>query len=132
MTMEPQSALVLVVEDEVLIQDLLVDALQEGGFQTIIANDGAEAIAQIDGPLSGQLSGVVTDIRLGVGPDGWAVATRARELNSAVAIVYVSADSSADWPAHGVPGSVMISKPFAAAQVVVALANLANRSDFTG
>ena len=122
--------LLLLVEDEPLIRTALAAALEDGGYSLVEAENGAAAIETIDGSES--LAGVVTDIRLGAGPDGWAVATRARELNPTVAIIYVSADSSADWSAHGVPGSVMISKPFAAAQIVVALANLANKSDGPG
>lgn len=129
MTTDPPGPLVLIVVDEILIQALLVDAIEEGGFQTLVADDGADAIARLEEQEIGHLAAVVTDIRLGAGPDGWAVATRARELNPSVGIVYVSAESSADWPVHGVPGSAMINKPFAAAQIVVAIANLANKSE---
>jgi len=41
-------------------------------------------------------------------------------------VVYVSGDSAADWPVKGVPQSIMLSKPYAHAQLISALATLIN------
>jgi CheY-like chemotaxis protein len=71
----------------------------------------------------------VTDISLGAKGTGWEVARRARELNPNLAVVYMSGDSAAEWHAQGVPQSVMVPKPFAPTQVVVAVASLANTTD---
>lgn len=60
---------------------------------------------------------------------GWEVAVRARELKPDLPVVYVTGDSGHEWASRGVPGSVVVSKPFAPAQIVVALASLANQSD---
>jgi DNA-binding NtrC family response regulator len=72
---------------------------------------------------------VVTDIRLGAGPDGWRIGQRARELNPAMPVVYMSADSTHDWASKGVPGSMVLSKPFAPAQLVTAVSALINEAD---
>ena len=69
-------------------------------------------------------SGLVTDIRLPGGPDGWEIARRARELRSDLPIVYTTADSAADWPARGVPNSVVVQKPYAGAQLLTAISTL--------
>lgn len=123
---------VLVVEDEALIQDLLRDPLEEGGFAVHLVDNGAEALAAL-GESGASYSALVTDIRLGRDqPTGWDLARHAREVNPAIAVIYVSGDSGADWAANGVPNSVMINKPFAPVQVVTAVAQLINVSDAPG
>ena len=76
--------------------------------------------------------GLVTDINLGTGPDGWAVARIAREVTPGLPVVYLSGASGHQWTSHGVPQSVMVAKPFANTQVVVAIAGLLNTSDMPG
>jgi len=39
----------------------------------------------------------------------------------------MSGDSASQWSARGVPNSLMLSKPFAPAQLVTGLATLLNR-----
>jgi CheY-like chemotaxis protein len=118
---------VLVVEDEALIHDLLRDVMEDGGFVVTVVVNGEEAIAALEDP-DAVWCAVITDIRLGRGqPTGWDVARRARELNPAVPIIYMTGDSSADWAANGVPNSVLLTKPFAPAQVVTAVAQLLNQ-----
>lgn len=75
------------------------------------------------------LSGVVTDIRIGSGVDGWKVAQHARELNPRIVIIYTTGDSEVEWASKGVPRSLLIAKPFAPTQLVVAIANLLNEQD---
>jgi DNA-binding response OmpR family regulator len=123
----PASALLLYVEDEVLIQEVLVSALTEAGYEVLAVTNGVEAIDALKG-RSGELRGLITDINLGSGPDGWDVARQARELIGRLPVVYVSAASHEDWTSKGVPESVMIAKPFAPAQIVVAVSALLNKA----
>jgi CheY-like chemotaxis protein len=113
---------ILVVDDEPLVRFAIVEALQEGGYIVLQAEDGVRAIEQID--RQENLRGLVTDIRIGAGPSGWDVAHHAREKFSSLAIVYVSGDSASEWSANGVPQSTMLQKPFASAELVTALAAL--------
>ena len=126
---EPSAAipriLVLVAEDEELILDLIEAVLEDGGFDVRRVLDGAEAITALDSGHS-EIGAVVTDIRLGAGPSGWDIARHARQLRPDIPVVFMSGDSAADWTAHGVPNSLMISKPFAPAQIVTAVAQLLN------
>ena len=41
-----------------------------------------------------------------------------------MAVVYVTGDSITEWPANGVPQSVVLQKPFASAELITAVANL--------
>lgn len=66
---------------------------------------------------------------MGPGPDGWDVARHASELKPDIQVVYVSGDSAADWPAHGVPNSVIVPKPYAPAQLLTAVSTLMTKAD---
>ena len=116
--------LVLIVDDEPLIQDLVAEALTEGGFGVHHARDGQEAIELLNGAQT--FRALVTDINLGRGPTGWDVARCARELHPDLPVIYVSGGNPQDWAALGVPVSTMITKPFAPAQIVTAVAALLN------
>ncbi|MBV1688392.1 response regulator [Novosphingobium sp. G106] len=118
--------LLLLVEDEPLLRLASGDTLEEGGFAVAFACDGAQAIGAL-GNQDPPLAGLITDIRLGSGPDGWEVARRAREINPLLPVVYITGDSAADWPARGVPNSLILQKPFADAQLVAAITSLLNK-----
>jgi DNA-binding response OmpR family regulator len=121
-------AVLLLVEDEALIRENLEAELAEAGFKVVCVSNGMEALAKLDAD-GGSFRAIVTDIRLGSGPDGWKVARRARELKHEMPIIYMSGDSAHDWPVRGVPCSIMVSKPFAPAQIVTAVATLLNKVD---
>lgn len=113
---------ILVVEDEPLVLLTIAEALEEGGYTVLQASDGASAIELID--TVPDLRGLVTDIRLGSGPDGWEVAHHARLKYPCLAVVYATGDSATEWSASGVPQSAILQKPFASAEIVAAVANL--------
>lgn len=115
----------LLVDDELLIVHMLEDALKEAGYTVLTAGTGDGAVAALSG-AEDSLAGLITDIKLGAGPDGWDVARHARELKPGFPIVYMTGDSSHDWSARGVPNSVVVSKPFAPAQIVTAISGLLN------
>lgn len=125
-TVETAPQLLLLVEDDAFLRCYVEETLSEQGFQLIVCEDGRKAIRELEQNCS-RFSAVVTDIRLGRGPDGWEVARRARELVPAVAIVYMTGDSAAQWAAHGVPESILIQKPFAQIQLTTALATQLNQ-----
>lgn len=122
---EAERLLLLLVEDEVLIGLLLREVLEEAGFEVLVARDGSTAISELEAGAE-RLRGVITDIRLASGPSGWEIARRARELSPGLPVVYVSGDSAHEWTAQGVPGSVMVGKPFLPAQVLTAVTSLLN------
>ena len=115
--------LVLVVEDEEMIADLITQALEDGGFGVVNAG-AAKAALKILEDRSAELGALVTDINLGGKVSGWDVATRARELKPDLPVVYTSGADIAEWPSKGVPNSVVVTKPFAAAQIVTAVSTL--------
>jgi len=120
--------LVLLVEDEPLVLLAAQDALQAGGYTVLPLTTGAEALSALD-ERKGELAGLVTDVRLGAGPNGWDVAKHARELQADMSIVYTTGDSAADWPVQGVPNSVVVQKPYAPAQLITAISTLLTAAD---
>ena len=119
--------IILLVEDEPLVLLVAQDALEAGGFTVIPIQVGVEALAMIDTRIE-ELSGLVTDVRL-PGASGWDIARHARELKADLPVVYTTGDSAADWPAQGVPNSVVVQKPYAGAQLLTAISTLLTAAD---
>lgn len=120
------SVLVLLVEDDPDIQDLLLDTLEEAGFEVAQASDPEGAIEILE-ERQASLRALVTDIDFGGGKlTGWDVARRARELLNELPVVYMTGASAEDWGSKGVPNSVLINKPFAPMQVTTAVSQLLN------
>ncbi len=114
---------ILVVEDEALIQVMLEADLTDAGFTVIVEGSVGDAFAQLEASGS-TCQALVTDINLGEDKSGWDIARHARELNPNIPVVYMTGDSAHEWPIQGVPGSVLVCKPFASVQIVNLVAQL--------
>jgi DNA-binding response OmpR family regulator len=121
---------ILVVEDDQEIQTIVEDALIEGGFEPAIAPSGEEAVTLLKGN-KGTYRALVVDVSLRGRMDGWEVAKQARETDPAFPIIYMTGGSSDQWPSHGVPNSILLTKPFAPAQLVTAVSQLLNTGTST-
>ena len=64
---------------------------------------------------------LVTDLDLGPGPNGFAVARYARQVTPDLPVVFISGTLGGQHPREGVPGSDFIAKPCRGRQVVEAL-----------
>ena len=117
------TVLLLLVEDEPLILDMMQCVFEDAGYRIEVAVDGASAMALIDAHID-EAAGLVTDVRLGSGPDGWDVARHARHKKPDMPVVYMTGDSAANWAAEGVPKSLLLMKPFAPAQAITAISTL--------
>ncbi|MHB8272722.1 response regulator [Bradyrhizobium sp.] len=121
----PDSLMILIVEDDQTIQSLVQEVLSDACFQSAIAPSGEEAVTLLR-ENGGHYRALVTDINLLGTMDGWEVARQAREINPAFPIVYMTGAAADQWASHGVPNSILLTKPFAPAQLVTALAQLLN------
>ena len=115
----------LVIEDEHSIQDLVEDALTEGGYAFDILSSGEEALTAFGGHLR-NYKALITDIGLKGRLCGWEGASQIRERDPGFPVIYMSGAHADEWASKGVPNSVMLTKPFAAAQLVTAVSNLLN------
>ena len=120
--------IVLLVEDEPLVLLAAQDALQAGGYTVVPSQSASEALNVLDTRVA-ELSALVTDIRLPGGLDGWEIARHAREIRSDLPVVYTTSDSATDWPAKGLPNSVVVQKPYAPAQLLTAVSTLITAAD---
>ena len=121
------SLLVVVVEDEPLILEMVREALEEAGFEVLSATSSGSAEEKIE--AADEIVGLITDVRLGRGPDGWELARAVRSSRPNLPVVYMTGDSAGEWLAQGVPRSLIVQKPFAVGQVVAALTGLLNELD---
>jgi len=116
---------ILVIEDDEAVQGVVEDALTDGGFEPAIAASGEEAVTLLKGGLT-KYRALVIDIGLRGRMDGWEVAKQAREIDPAFPIIYITAAHADQWASQGVPNSILLTKPFAPAQLVTAVSQLLN------
>jgi DNA-binding NtrC family response regulator len=80
------SLVILVIEDDEAIQNIVEEALAEGGFESAIAASGEESRYPIEGKKT-PYRALVTDINLKGTMDGWEVGKHAREIDPEFPIV---------------------------------------------
>jgi DNA-binding NtrC family response regulator len=107
---------ILVVDDQSLLLLTLVDELADFGFNPVPAASAGTAARLLDTGIDA----LVTDIDLGPGPDGLALARLAAQARPDLPIVVVSGGhhpTSAELPA----GAVFLPKPYHVAEIVACL-----------
>jgi CheY-like chemotaxis protein len=120
------SILIFVVEDDLIVQELMQVILEDGGHQVTVASDGPKAMAILEEHLP-KFSALVTDIDLmNDAITGWDIAKRAREMNPDLPVIYTTGASGNEWASRGEPNSVLLTKPFAPAQLAAAISQLLN------
>ena len=118
--MMPESAIVLVVEDEFLVRDMIAEELREAGFDVLEARDGEAASDILN---TGQRIDVLfTDIRLPGKLNGWEVARLARRARTALPVIYATG-YTVDRTAE-VPGAIFLNKPYEPSQIVETIRKL--------
>ena len=123
--MDQTVPIVLVIEDDDSIQTVVEDALSDAGFEPAIAPSGEEAVTLLKG-MKNTYRALVTDITLRGKIDGWEVAHQARQIDPEFPIVYMTGAAADQWASNGVPNSILLTKPFAPAQLVTAVSQLLN------
>jgi DNA-binding response OmpR family regulator len=117
--------MVLVVEDDQIIQSMVEEALTEGGFEATIAGSGEAAVTILQDERD-TYRALITDVNLAGKMDGWELAKRAREMKAELPVVYITGMAADQWTSRGVPSSILLTKPFAPAQLVTAVSQLLN------
>lgn len=107
---------ILLVEDEAAVCILMAETLSDAGFAVTDCMCAEEADAALGHPAGFHL--LVTDVNVGERGWGFGFARRARAAWRELAVIYVTADSEADVPRHGVAGSTVLPKPFMPMELV--------------
>jgi len=108
-------AKILVVEDDFLVRLTLVEALSDEGFHVIEAETGDAALPILQADQSIKL--LLTDIQLPGLLNGHALASKARENDPGLPIIYMTGWRGNDDEADGSGRDVFISKPYTLASV---------------
>ena len=100
---------VLLVEDEFLICDMMADALTRHGFEVHAAMNADQALQLLK--CGAPCDILLTDLNLGAGLDGVALAKLVREMRPELPVVYVSGRYNRIDEFQAVPGARFVSKP---------------------
>lgn len=106
---ETKSAVVLLVEDELLVRMLGVDVLEEAGFEVIEAKDSTIALEILRS--RSDIRALVTDVEMPGDPDGYGLAHYSHENWPEIGIVVISGGKTpvtGDMP----EGAAFFSKPY--------------------
>jgi DNA-binding NtrC family response regulator len=101
---------VLLVEDEFLISDMMADALTQHGFEVHAAANARDALEHLT--CGAPCDILLTDLDLGPGMDGVALAWRVRELRPGLPVVYASGSYNRLDQFKAVPGATFVAKPY--------------------
>jgi len=103
---------VLVVEDEPVIRDLIIEVLQDLGYQALQATDGPAGLKVLQSKRPIDL--LITDVGL-PGINGRQLADQAREWRPELKVLFITgyAENAALAAGFLAPGMEMITKPFA-------------------
>lgn len=103
---------VLVVDDEPMIRMLVVDVLDELGYATLEAGDGAEGLATLSARKDVDL--LITDVGLPNGMNGRQLADAARMDRPGLKVLFITgyADNVVLGGSHLEDGMAILTKPF--------------------
>ena len=109
----PANETVLVIEDEAVVRNLVLEVLNDLGYQTLDAGDGPSGLAILNS--TARIDLLITDIGLPGGLNGRQVADAARVKRSDLKVLMMTGYAENAALAKGVlePGMSMITKPFA-------------------
>ena len=100
---------VLVVEDDPNVRTMLDELLQDQGLDVWSVPDDLSAY-QVLTQEAQRISVLLTDINLGAGNDGFDIARRARGLNAAIRVIFISG-YPVDQRRFATEGGVFLTKP---------------------
>ena len=124
--MLPQRPRVLVVEDDAPIRDTLDIALRAAGYEVQAEADGTSLIKVFEA-FRPDLA--VLDVRLPVGPDGYAMASMLRRRSDLPVLFLTAADAVEDRLAgFGAGGDDYLVKPFSMAELLARTQALLRRA----
>ncbi len=118
-------ALVLVVEDEMLLRMRAVDIVEDAGFASVEALDADEAVAILES--RSDIALLFTDIQMPGSMDGLGLAHAVHERWPPVKIILVSGQlklADIDIP----PNSCFFGKPFEAAEMIAEIQDMIGRA----
>lgn len=115
---------VLVIDDEALVRMLIVDVLEEAGYNAIEAADGPSGLQILESEVTIDL--LITDVGLPGGMNGRQVAEAARVLRPNLKVLFVTgfAENSLVGRSQLPPGMEIVTKPFVIAELTAKITDM--------
>lgn len=114
--------IVLLVEDEIMISDMIGEALEEHGFAVHVSSNAEDALAYLESGASVDV--LFTDINLPGAMDGAVLAVQARTLRPELPVVFASGRWNLLEELRAVPRSMLLPKPYSPSRACSAVASL--------
>jgi CheY-like chemotaxis protein len=120
---------ILVVDDEESIRELLMDILENEGYQVVLAENGEEALKLFD---AAPFTAVFTDVGM-PGMSGWEFARAIRERNEVIPMAVITGwgESVSSTEQQSAKVDWVITKPFSIDRISELAAEVAQRSELT-
>ncbi|MEJ5979319.1 PAS domain-containing protein [Novosphingobium sp. PS1R-30] len=118
---------VLVIDDEPTVRMLVVDVLEEAGYQALEAPDGAGGLKILQSDAKIDL--LITDVGLPGGMNGRQVADAARQVRPDLKVLFITgfAENAAVGDGHLPRGMEVMTKPFVMAELADKITDLIER-----
>ena len=117
---------VLVVEDEVLVSEMISDALTEDGFDVHVSSNADDALHYLS---RHSVDVLFTDIDLPGSMDGGHLARCAREMKPELSVIYASGKAPGLRHVAKVPGSIFLQKPYDPSTACTLMARMSTVQD---
>jgi len=114
-----RAAVILVVEDEVLIRISVCDYLRAAGFTVMEAGNGREALAILK--VRADIALVLTDIHMSDGTDGVALIREIRKSYPAIKVITASAYRNTE------PVEATVAKPYRLERLLAVIESVLGR-----
>lgn len=88
---------VLFVDDEEMLRDVVVEALQDRGYQVLVATDGPGALEMLRGPA--RIDAVFSDVSMPNGMSGIELAAEAARIRPGIGVILASGFAKGQLPA---------------------------------
>ncbi len=116
---------VLLVEDDAMVRVTLADFFEDAGIDLVEADNAEDALAILSDP-SQPIDVLVTDLNLGAGDNGLALATKARQRRPELRVVYETGSREMLADRAFSPWERAFYKPFDPAALAAAVSALNN------
>ena len=109
---------ILIVDDELMLRDIVVEALQENGYEVLVASHGPGALEILKGPA--RIDVMFSDVSMPNGMSGVELAERAAEIRPGIRVILASGFAKGQLPP--IPKEVaFLPKPYRVGQLLEAL-----------
>ncbi len=112
---------ILIVDDQWMLRDVVVEALQDHGYDVLIASDGPGALEILRGPA--RIDVVFSDVSMPNGLSGVGLAEHAAEIRPGIRVILASGFAKGQLPP--IPKDVhFLPKPYRMGQLLESLQQL--------